>query len=166
MLNFKMLNLVRDGEVIATVREGGVVRYDGKWRSPAKAGDEFDGYSLVEAPAPAPTKADLATYTARKRYAKEVGGTVWNDWLVHTDRDSQSKIIAERLAIEAGERTDPDGWKFADGVFRMVTNADFMVLASAVRQHVRDCFSLEAAVLAQIEAGTITEYAQIDAAFE
>lgn len=41
-----------------------------------------------------------------------------------------------------------------------------MALASAVRQHVRDCFTLEAAVLAGIEAGTITEYSQIDAALD
>lgn len=113
----------------------------------------------------AKTKADLIAYAAAKRYEKEVGGTVWNGWPVHTDRESQSKIIAERLAIEAGERADPDGWKFADGVFRMVSNADFMLLASAVREHVRDCFALEAAILAQIEAGTIAEYSQIDAAF-
>lgn len=53
-----------------------------------------------------------------------------------------------------------------DGVFRMVSNEDFMALASAVRQHVRDCFTLEAAVLAGIEAGTITEYSQIDAALD
>jgi len=68
--------------------------------------------------------------------------------------------------MEKVERADPEGWKFADGVFRMVSNADFMDLASAVRQHVRDCFALEAAVLAQIEAGTINEYSQIDAAFD
>jgi len=113
-----------------------------------------------------PTKQELSGYAAQKRYEKEIGGTIWNGWPVHTDRESQSKIIAERLAIEAGERTDPDGWKFADGQFRMVSNEDFMALASAVRQHVRDCFALEAVVIAQIEAGTITEYSQIDAAFD
>lgn len=117
-------------------------------------------------PPPPPTKQELSWYAAQKRYEKEVGGTIWTGWPVHTDRESQSKIIAERLAIEAGERSDPDGWKFADGVFRMVSNADFMALASAVRQHVRDCFTLEAVVLSQIEAGTITEYSQIDEAFD
>lgn len=113
-----------------------------------------------------PTKQELLGYAALKRYEKEVGGTLWNGWPVHTDRESQSKIIAERLAIEAGERNDPDGWKFADGQFRLVSNEDFMALTSAVRQHVRDCFALEAVVLAQIEAGTVTEYSQIDAAFD
>jgi|GEM_PF-5427392 len=46
----------------------------------------------------------------------------------------------------------------------MVSNADFVDLADAVREHVRQCFGLEAQVLADIEAGTITEYGQIDAA--
>lgn len=127
---------------------------------------EADGGVIHPYAPPPPTKQELSGYAAQKRYEKEIGGTIWNGWPVHTDRESQSKIIAERLAIEAGERTDPDGWKFADGVFRMVSNADFMDLASDVRQHVRDCFALEAAILAQIDAGTITEYGQIDAAFE
>lgn len=108
---------------------------------------------------------DLKAYAAHRRWLKEIGGTVWNGWLVYTDRESQSKIISERLAIEAGERNDPDGWKFADGQFRMVSNADFISLSSAVREHVRACFAIEAAVLAQIEAGTITAEAEIDAAF-
>lgn len=114
----------------------------------------------------AEAKADLIAYAAQKRWEKEVGGTVWNDWPVHTDRDSQSKIIAERLAIEAGARDDPDGWKFADGVFRMVSNADFVDLADAVREHVRQCFGLEAQVLVGIENGDITSKEEVDAAFQ
>lgn len=114
---------------------------------------------------PVATKADLAAYAASRRYEKEVGGIVWNSLLVHTDRDSQGKVIAERLAIEAGERNDPEGWKFADGIFRLVSNEEFISLSNAIRQHVRDCFAMEALVLAQIEAGAITTTAQIDAAF-
>lgn len=140
---------------------------EGTIEVPLKPGEfyEWDGEEWVYVAPPPPSKQELAAYTAAKRYEKEVGGTIWNGWPVHTDRESQGKIVAERLAIEAGEREDTDGWKFADGVFRMVSNEDFMALASAVRQHVRDCFALEAAVLAQIEAVTITEYSQIDAAF-
>lgn len=117
------------------------------------------------APPPAPTSADLTGYAARKRWEKEVGGATWNGWPIHTDRDSQGKIMAERLAVSEGVRADPDGWKFADGEFRMVSNADFLALSNAVRDHVRACFSIEATVLAQIEAGAITTYGEIDAAF-
>ena len=113
----------------------------------------------------AQAKADLIAYVAQKRWEKEVGGTVWNGWPVHTDRESQSKIIAERLAIEAGARDDPDGWKFADGVFRMVSNEDFIALSNAVREHVRQCYAIEAQVLAGIENGDITSKAEVDAAF-
>ena len=117
----------------------------------------------------AKAKADLIAYAAQKRYEREVGGM---DWMlgeetvsVHTDRESQAKIIAERLAIAEGRRQDPDGWKFADGVFRMVSNDDFVTLSDAVREHVRQCFGLEAQVLAGIENGDITSEAEIDAAF-
>lgn len=173
-----MLNITKNGEVVLQVNEGGAVNLDGFHASPVKAGWEFelDGniYTAVEAPPPPepepPTpeqiKASLADHAAQKRYEKEVGGTIWNGWPVHTDRESQSKIIAEGLAIEAGERTDPDAWKFADGVFRMVSNEDFTSLASAVRQHVRDCFALEGQVLALITTGVITTTEQIDLVFE
>jgi len=129
-------------------------------------GDEFEehaGLGLVPVP---PTPEELMHYAADKRWQKEVGGTLWNGLPVHTDRESQSKIIAERLAIEAGERDDPDYWKFADGVFRQVSNEDFTSLASAVRQHVRDCFALEGQVLALITTGVITTTEQIDLVFE
>lgn len=122
--------------------------------------------NVLEDVEPEQIKASLAAYAAQKRYEKEIGGTIWNGWPVHTDRESQSKIIAERLAIEAGERDDPDYWKFADGVFRAVSNDDFISLSSAVRDHVRSCFAIEGAVLAAIEAGTITSETEIDAAFE
>lgn len=133
----------------------------------AGPGDHYDpvsGEFTRPEPAP-PTKQDLAEYAAHQRWQKEIGGMIWNGWPVHTDRESQSKIIAERLAIEAGERADPDGWKFADGSFRLVSNEEFISLSNAIRQHVRDCFAMEALVLAQIEAGAITTTAQIDAAF-
>jgi len=167
-----MLKLVKSGEFIRYVPEGTALylQEDEIYTSPAAAGWALGDYALVDAatdemptdPTPEDIKARLASYAARKRFSVEVGGAVWNGWPVHTDRDSQSKIIAERLAIEAGERADPDGWKFADGIFRLVSNDDFVALASAVRAHVRNCFAIEAAVLDQIEAGLITTEAQID----
>lgn len=107
----------------------------------------------------------LQEYAAAKRWEREVGGTVWNGWPVLSDRESQSKIIAEALAIEKGERADGDPWKFADGEFRPLTNEQMDDLAAAVRLHVRNSYGIEAQVLAAIEAGSITTEAQIDAAF-
>lgn len=117
-------------------------------------------------PLPIPlSEGELGVYAAAVRWEKEVGGTVWNGWTVHTDRESQGKIAAERLAIQAGERSDLDGWKFADGVFRPVTNADFVTMASAVREHVRACYAAEAVVLSGIAEGEIASTEEIDAVF-
>lgn len=82
-----------------------------------------------------------------------------------SDRDSQSKIIAEAVAIKNGERTDGDPWKFADGEFRPLTNDQMDELAAAVRLHIRNSYGIEAQVLTAIEAGAITSEAQIDGAF-
>src|SRR5690606_17402778 len=107
----------------------------------------------------------LQEYAAAKRWEREVGGTVWNGWPVLSDRESQSKIIAEAVAIEKGERADGDPWKFADGEFRSLTNEQMDELAAAVRLHVRNSYGIEAQVLAAIASGSITTEAQIDAAF-
>ncbi|MGN7963385.1 DUF4376 domain-containing protein [Brucella sp. 22210] len=107
----------------------------------------------------------LQEYAAAKRWEREVSRTVWNGWPVLSDRESQSKIIAEALAIEKGERTDGDPWKFADGEFRSLTNEQMDDLAAAVRLHVRNSYRIEAQVLAAIAAGTIMTEAQVDAAF-
>lgn len=107
----------------------------------------------------------LQEYAAAKRWEREVGGTVWNGWPVLSDRESQSKIIAEAVAIEKGERADGDPWKFADGEFRPLTNEQMDDLAAAVRLHVRNSYGIEAQVLGAIGAGNITTEGQIDAAF-
>lgn len=107
----------------------------------------------------------LQQYAAAKRWEREVGGMVWNGWPVLSDRESQSKIIAEAVAIEKGERIDGEPWKFADGEFRQLTNEQMDELAAAVRLHVRNSYGIEAQVLAAIDAGSISTEAQIDAAF-
>lgn len=116
-------------------------------------------------PEPGPTPPSLAEHAATRRWQVEVGGTIWSGWPVHTDRESQGKIVAEMLAIERGERSDGDGWKFADGQFRSLTNAEFSDLAAAVRNHIRDAFAIEAQVLADIDVGVVTTLEEIDAAF-
>lgn len=136
-----------------------VVREEGK---PVGYTVEAEVVYFRWAPPPAP---DLVAYVADRRWQKEVGGCEWNGYPVSTDRDSQAKVIAERLAVMAGVRADPSGWKFSDGVFRMVSNEDFVALALAVRDHVQSAFTLEAMVLAAIANETITTSAEIDEAF-
>ncbi|WP_337183863.1 DUF4376 domain-containing protein [Shinella sp.] len=150
----------------------------------APAGFELDGETLVASdtagigdlydpetaefsspPPPAVTAPELVAYASDLRWRIETGGAIWNGFPVHSDRESQSKIIAERLAISEGVRADPDGWKFADGEFRLLTNTEFVALSNAVRLHVRTAFATEAAVQAGIAAGDITTIAAVDGAF-
>nr|WP_278374902.1 DUF4376 domain-containing protein [Brucella anthropi] len=127
---------------------------------PTKTVPVDDGQPQLSHPA-----MTLEEYAAAKRWEREVSGTVWNGWPVLSDRDSQSKIIAEAVAIEKGERIDGDPWKFADGEFRPLTNEQMDDLAAAVRLHVRNSYGIEDQVLAAIEAGAITTETQIEAAF-
>ena len=118
--------------------------------------------ALVADPAPG-AKARLTAYAAARRYAVETGGCAWSGHTVQTDRESQSKLIAEFVAIGASLRTDPSPWKMADG-FASLTNAQMLAVIAAARAHIAAAFAAEAAAVASITAGTITTTAEIDAA--
>ncbi|CAM5764753.1 DUF4376 domain-containing protein [Bosea minatitlanensis] len=131
-----------------------------------ETGWSFSDGEFSPPPPPAlPTVAELLAYAADLRWRVEQGGAVWNGWPIHTDDRSQGKYLSELLAISLGVRVDNDPWKFADDVFRPVSNADFQDLAIAAREHVRIAFAIEGSVQVQIEAGTITTTEQIDTAF-
>lgn len=116
-------------------------------------------------PVPAPLPVELIALAADLRWRTEVGGLEWRGWPVHTDRQSQTNILAEHVAVTSGSRLDGEPWKFADGLFRPLTNADVQDLALAVREHVRASFAAEAAVAAEIEAGVIVTREAVEAAF-
>lgn len=122
-----------------------------------------DGVWTVSEPLDALT--DLLAYAADLRWRVEQGGTEWNGWPIHTDDRSQGKYLSELQAIALDVRVDGDPWKFADGVFRPVSNTDFPALAIKAREHARTAFGIEGAVQAQIEAGTFTTREQIADAF-
>jgi len=107
----------------------------------------------------------LIEYAAEKRWQLETGGCAsFDDQIINTDRDSQSKLIAEMVAIGAGLRTDPSRWKMR-GEFVMLTNAQMLTVIGLARSHISNAFNLEATVSAGIAGGTVTTKAQIDAAF-
>lgn len=108
---------------------------------------------------------NLHEYAAQKRWELETGGIDWNGLPVATDRESQNKFTTEVLAIARNERSDGDGWKFADGEFRPLSNAELEELALAVRDHVRNSYAKEAQAVAGIDAGTIKDTGAIDALF-
>lgn len=105
----------------------------------------------------------LSDYTATKRYTVETGGCMYGNNIVQTDRDSQTKMIAEMVALGAGLRPDPSPWKFGNG-FANLTNAQMMEVIMTARLHIATAFAVEASVLEQITLGNITTKEQIDAA--
>lgn len=109
------------------------------------------------------TPEKLGAHAAAKRYAVETGGTVWNGFIIQTDRESQSKLIAEFVAMSAGLRTDPSPWKFANG-FASVTNAEMQSVIIQARAHVLAAFATEGVVAAGIGSNAITSYEQVEAA--
>lgn len=109
-------------------------------------------------------KQALTLYAAQKRWEKETGGIVFGGMVISTDDRSKIMISGARVAAEA----DPNfttQWKGADGSFVTLVAAMIVAISNAVSTHVSNCFALEAQVLAQIEAGTITTATEIDAAF-
>lgn len=127
------------------------------------------GYTASEPqapPAPPPTVAELSAYNADARWRKEVAGAAWGGHIIDTDRESgQSKLLAEFVAIAGGLRADPSPWKFRGDDWVDLSNADMSAVCLAGRDHVAAQFAIERINRAAIDAGTLTTFAEIDAAF-
>lgn len=106
--------------------------------------------------------SDLYAYAAAKRYEVETGGITVNGATVDTSRDSQS-MITGAYAYSQAHPEETIHFKAASG-WVTLDAATLAVIATAVGAHVQACFAVEAAVAAEIEAGTITTTAEIDAA--
>lgn len=112
---------------------------------------------------PDPTKAELIALAADARWSKETGGIEIQGIPVDTTRDSQAMINGASNLVSA-EPSSIIKFK-AKGEFVELDAAAMTAIAVAVGQHVQAVFATEAQVLTDIEAGTITTRAQIDAAF-
>lgn len=119
-----------------------------------------DGFS--EPGSAPPSKADLIAYTADRRWRVETGGIVVGGVPVATDDRSKIMIIGARVKANANPEFET-AWKTAEG-FILLDGPTLIAISDAVLAHVDACFAAEAAVLADIEAGTITTTAEIDAA--
>lgn len=99
-------------------------------------------------------RAEMAQQIADRRWQAEVAGITVNGMAVATDRDSQSLITGAALAA----MRDPAyvcRWKTATGFVEL--NAEQLTaVADTVRAHVQACFDREAALLAELDAGTLT----------
>jgi len=115
---------------------------------------------IVEAPILPPSREELAAYAADRRWRAETGGIAVDGLTIATDRESQAMISN---AVQTAERTGQSINYKAGGVFVTLTPEQIIGLALTVAVHVQASFAAEAAVVADIDAGTITTIAQIDA---
>lgn len=145
------------------------IQYPRNWLALASPEDLSDrNITAEDVPPDPPTVDELKAYAAAKRRdlangstSVDVGGgriiPVW------TDPESRGSILG--LVVAAG--MDPNltaEWKGADGVFYALDASEITALALGMMAYVQACFTTEAAVLAEIIAETITEFAEIDAA--
>ncbi|TCR07363.1 DUF4376 domain-containing protein [Neorhizobium sp. JUb45] len=112
----------------------------------------------------APPAIDLNTYTATKRWEREVGGIVVGGLDVATDDRSKIMISGARMKADKDPAFTAQ-WKCPDGSFITLDAATIIHASDAVLDHVNDCFSIEADVLAAIVDGSISTSADVDAAF-
>lgn len=116
-------------------------------------------WSIATADAPW-AQMRLRDYAAQIRYQKEIGGLTLPDGTrVATDRDSQSKISQALTLLEKGW-VPSISWKTASGWVPLDVAAMTLV-AQAVAAHVQGCFAAEQALVAAIDAGTVTTSAEV-----
>lgn len=165
MLKPKMINLMFEDEIVATIRDGGVLNYDGIYLSPARAGGNVgEGYSLVEALPPEPVPVNLVAYNAQKRWEKEISGITVGGAQIDTSRESQSMIAGAYLYSQKNPGS-PIKFKASSG-WVTLDAATVETIADAVGAHVQACFAIEADAAAGISAGTVTTTEQIDTMWE
>ena len=104
-------------------------------------------------PPPFETRRALALDAlAAHRYAVEIGGTTFQGWPTHTGRETQAMVNACYNMARDGYWQG--GWKFADGIYRVMTAEQIIGLALTIGAHVEASFAREAAIAAQLRAAT------------
>ena len=94
----------------------------------------------------------LRNLIAARRHEAMCAGISIAGMSVATDDVSQTRFAG--AAVSA--MLDPDyavRWKTGDGSFRLLSGAEIIGIASAVRAHVQACYDREADLLAALDAG-------------
>jgi hypothetical protein len=117
--------------------------------------------AVTAALAAGPTASELIAYAATRRWLAETGGITLNGAQIDTSRDSQA-MIANAYAYVQTSGAASVTYK-ADSGWTTLTADQVKATALAVGAHVQACFVAENALDAEITAGTVTSFAQIDA---
>ncbi len=127
------------------------------------AGWLYDGKKFKAPAAHAATQVELRTYSANRRFAAETGGIVVNGFEIDTSRDSQNMIAnAHSYIVNSGAASSR--FKSRSG-WMTLSAEEVKSIALAVGAHVQSCFDREAEVDQLIAAGSIKDFAMIDAAY-
>lgn len=101
---------------------------------------------------------------ANQRWQAEKAGIVVAGVLIMTDRESQALITGAALQaiLDAAYSVS---WKTADGSFRLLSAAQLLTIARAVRAHVQACFDREAELARAInETSDVAALGKVDIA--
>lgn len=105
-------------------------------------------------------KPHLKAYAAQKRWQVEVGGIVVNGARVPTDDRAKTLFAGAAGWLAAADTTTI----VLGGVAaQTMTGTQVKALRDAICNHVDASFAAQAAIIAAIDAGTITTTAEIDA---
>ena len=104
----------------------------------------------------------LPKYLAQYRYQIETGGITYNGMTIPTDRDSRNNMMGAYIKAKDNPNYTVD-WKLPSG-FVPLTASEIIAIADAVEAHVKDCFTAEAVVLANID--NYTTIAEVKQAFD
>ncbi len=127
----------------------------------ASLGPQPTPAELAAAMSAAPTQTALLAYAADMRWRIETGSIMADGSRIDTSRDSQTMIAGAYAYVTTSGQSI--AFKAASGWVTMSADA-VRAVALAVGAHVQACFAAEQAVAASITAGTITTFAEIDAA--
>lgn len=130
----------------------------------AGIGDVWDGEVLTPVPRPPPSAAELIAYASGYRWHVETGGIVVEGAPIRTDERSQQKIAGAVQLIDKDPTLTVIDFEAQPGVWIALDAAAMTAIGLAVGRHIQACFSTLKDVHAGIVAGTITDFAQIEAA--
>ncbi len=98
---------------------------------------------------------------ANARYECEISGITYNNAEIATDRISQSKIAGAIQYFDLNPNVISIPWKAKNGWFNF-TKDDMVAIATAVANHIEECFMKEKELFEQIDnAQTMEDLAKI-----
>jgi Domain of unknown function (DUF4376) len=106
----------------------------------------------------------LKQHAAQRRWERETGGVELSGYLIATTRESQAQMSAANAYLQQSGQTFIH-WKTLNLGFVDIDTATFVTMANGVSEFIQSCFNMESAIIAGIEAGTITSIEQIEESF-